>query len=106
MTGMRESLVKLQANIRSGRQLVLLASELVPGDLVVLSMGDRIPADIRIIEAVGLRVDESSLTGETEAVSKLSRELSSNPNDANNHTGADTNHVHQSADFGSIWQAM
>ncbi|TPP56636.1 Calcium-transporting ATPase type 2C member 1 [Fasciola gigantica] len=85
--------------IRSGRQLVLLASELVPGDLVVLSMGDRIPADIRIIEAVGLRVDESSLTGETEAVSKLSRELSSNPNDANNHTGADRNHEHQSADF-------
>ncbi|KAF5403708.1 Calcium-transporting P-type ATPase [Paragonimus heterotremus] len=56
--------------IRNGQLSTFLASELVPGDVVFLSMGDRVPADLRLIEAVDLRVDESSLTGETEAVSK------------------------------------
>lgn len=38
----------------------------MPGDLVVLSMGDRVPADLRIIEAIDLQTDESSFTGENE----------------------------------------
>jgi len=42
-----------------------MANELVPGDIVTLSTGDRVPADIRIITAVDLEIDESSLTGET-----------------------------------------
>ncbi len=48
----------------------MLANELVPGDLVKFSTGDRIPADIRLIDTVDLEVDESSLTGETEARKK------------------------------------
>lgn len=44
-----------------------LANELVPGDIVSFSTGDRIPADIRLISAVDLEIDESSLTGETNA---------------------------------------
>lgn len=48
----------------------VLANELVPGDLVKFSTGDRIPADIRITDAVDLEIDESSLTGETNARSK------------------------------------
>lgn len=43
----------------------ILANELVPGDIVSLSTGDRVPADIRIISSVDLEIDESSLTGET-----------------------------------------
>lgn len=43
-----------------------LANELVPGDIVTFSTGDRIPSDIRIIDAIDLEIDESSLTGETE----------------------------------------
>jgi len=43
----------------------VLANELLPGDLVKFSTGDRIPADIRITDAVDLEIDESSLTGET-----------------------------------------
>ena len=43
----------------------VLANELVPGDIVTFSTGDRIPADIRIVSAVDLEIDESSLTGET-----------------------------------------
>ncbi|KAL0057833.1 High affinity Ca2+/Mn2+ P-type ATPase-like protein [Marasmius tenuissimus] len=53
--------------IRSGQTHHVLANELVPGDLVSFSTGDRIPADIRIITAHDLEIDESSLTGETEA---------------------------------------
>ncbi|ODV72013.1 Ca(2+)/Mn(2+)-transporting P-type ATPase PMR1 [Cyberlindnera jadinii NRRL Y-1542] len=57
--------------IRNGSTQNILASQLVPGDLVHFSVGDRIPADIRLVEAVHLTVDESNLTGETEPVHKL-----------------------------------
>lgn len=48
----------------------VLASQLVPGDLVLFSAGDRIPADIRITRAADLSIDESNLTGENEPVRK------------------------------------
>lgn len=56
--------------IRDGEQIHLLANEVVPGDLVVFTTGDRIPADVRLLTAVDLEVDESSLTGETTAHTK------------------------------------
>ncbi|KAF4620920.1 hypothetical protein D9613_000938 [Agrocybe pediades] len=56
--------------IREGETIHVLANELVPGDLVKFATGDRIPADIRLVDAVDLEVDESSLTGETEARKK------------------------------------
>ncbi|KAF8911582.1 Ca-transporting ATPase [Gymnopilus junonius] len=55
---------------REGEEMHVLANELVPGDLVKFATGDRIPADIRIIDSLDLEVDESSLTGETEARKK------------------------------------
>jgi Ca2+-transporting ATPase len=55
---------------REGETLHVLANELVPGDLVRFGTGDRIPADIRLVDTVDLEVDESSLTGETEARKK------------------------------------
>ncbi|TPX36280.1 hypothetical protein SmJEL517_g01646 [Synchytrium microbalum] len=61
--------------IRSGRSLNMMASELVPGDLVVFGTGDRIPADIRIALAVDLEIDESSLTGETEPCRKNTKQI-------------------------------
>lgn len=45
----------------------LLANEVVPGDIVTFTTGDRIPADVRLVSAYELEIDESSLTGETEA---------------------------------------
>lgn len=63
--------------LRDGHLSVLLASELVPGDIVFISMGDRVPADLRLLETVDLRVDESSLTGETEAAPKNAQTLPS-----------------------------
>ena len=56
--------------IRNGAVTVIPAKELVPGDIVVLDTGDYIPADLRIIEAVNLKSQESSLTGESVPVEK------------------------------------
>uniref|UniRef100_A0A672KP53 Calcium-transporting ATPase n=1 Tax=Sinocyclocheilus grahami TaxID=75366 RepID=A0A672KP53_SINGR len=58
--------------VREGRLEHLLARELVPGDTVCLSVGERVPADLRLFEAVNLSVDESSLTGETSPSTKTS----------------------------------
>lgn len=49
-----------------------MARELVPGDIVYLNVGDRVPADCRLYETVDLSIDESSFTGETEPASKVS----------------------------------
>ncbi|KAG6901686.1 hypothetical protein C0995_009176 [Termitomyces sp. Mi166 len=53
--------------VRQGETKHVLANELVPGDIVTFSTGDRVPADIRIVSSIDLEIDESSLTGETEA---------------------------------------
>jgi Ca2+-transporting ATPase len=51
--------------IRDGREQMIPALELAPGDLIVIAAGDRIPADARLVEAVNLRMDEAALTGES-----------------------------------------
>ena len=56
--------------VRGGQRMEVASEYLVPGDLVLLEAGDKVPADIRLVRASGLRVDESALTGESEAVSK------------------------------------
>ncbi|KAM4705865.1 calcium-transporting ATPase type 2C member 1 [Rhinophrynus dorsalis] len=56
--------------IREGRLEHTLARDLVPGDTVCLTVGDRVPADLRLFEAMDLSIDESSLTGETAPCSK------------------------------------
>ncbi len=56
--------------IRDGRRSAILAAELVPGDMVLLREGDRISADARVIRSTGLRVDNSTLTGESEALAR------------------------------------
>uniref|UniRef100_A0A674AUQ5 P-type Ca(2+) transporter n=1 Tax=Salmo trutta TaxID=8032 RepID=A0A674AUQ5_SALTR len=56
--------------VREGHLERMLARELVPGDTVCLSVGERVPADLRLFEATDLSVDESSLTGETTPCSK------------------------------------
>ncbi|MBK1719134.1 cation-transporting P-type ATPase [Thiocystis violacea] len=55
---------------RDGHLITLDAAELVPGDLVQLQSGDRIPADLRLIRVKGLRIDEAALTGESVPVDK------------------------------------
>ncbi|KDB03006.1 ATPase [Defluviimonas sp. 20V17] len=55
---------------RDGRDRLVRAEKLVPGDIVLLDAGDAIPADLRVLECSGLQVDESALTGESVAVAK------------------------------------
>ncbi len=69
-----EALQKLSAPnakvIRDGNQIIIPATEIVPGDLVILEAGDIIPADIRLIESSNLKIEEASLTGESVPVEK------------------------------------
>jgi len=56
--------------VRDGKEVKVLSSLLVPGDILLLQAGDRIPADARLLEALSLQIDESSLTGESVPVEK------------------------------------
>jgi Ca2+-transporting ATPase len=64
--------------IRNENITVISAKELVPGDIVVLDTGDYIPADLRVIEAVNLKAQESSLTGESVPVEKNIEKIENN----------------------------
>ena len=56
--------------LRDGVRVTLPAEELVPGDIVLLEAGNRVPADLRLIESMGVFVEESTLTGESVPVEK------------------------------------
>lgn len=70
LEGIRNMLSIKAAVMRSGRKTEIQSVELVPGDIVFLRAGDKMPADIRVLEAVSLQAEESSLTGESDAVEK------------------------------------
>jgi len=65
LEGIRKMLSLRAHTRRAGEWVELDAAELVPGDIVRLRSGDRVPADVRLIDAVNLRVEESALTGES-----------------------------------------
>lgn len=56
--------------IRDGKRCKVPTSELVPGDIIIIESGDRIPADVRLIESFGLEIEEAALTGESIPVVK------------------------------------
>ena len=74
-----EALQKLSSHVakvmRNGKLLTIPSRELVPGDVVILETGDYVPADLRIIEAVNLKAQESALTGESVPVEKMSARI-------------------------------
>ena len=74
-----EALKKLSSHtakvLRNGHLLVLPARELVPGDVIILETGDYITADLRLTEAINLRIEEASLTGESVPVEKITKLL-------------------------------
>jgi P-type Ca2+ transporter type 2C len=69
-----EALKKMAAPLahvlRDALETAVPARELVPGDVILLRAGDRVPADVRVLQAVNLAVDEAALTGESMAVEK------------------------------------
>ncbi|MCL2476681.1 cation-translocating P-type ATPase [Candidatus Bathycorpusculum sp.] len=62
--------------LREGKEIRIPASELVPGDIILLYAGDKVPADGRLTEAFALKTDEASLTGESAPVQKSTIALS------------------------------
>jgi Ca2+-transporting ATPase len=61
--------------LRDGEENEVPAKELVPGDVVLLAAGDRVPADLRLLEAINLKIEEAALTGESVAVDKQTEAL-------------------------------
>lgn len=70
MEALRRMAAPTSTAIRAGREVEIPASQLVPGDIVLLAAGDRIPADLRLLDAINLQVEESALTGESVPVEK------------------------------------
>ncbi|MDR4498364.1 MAG: cation-transporting P-type ATPase [Candidatus Scalindua sp.] len=65
------SMLSLQASVlRDNKRIILPADRVVPGDIVLLQSGDKVPADIRLFKVRELRIDESALTGESVPVEK------------------------------------
>ena len=70
MAAIRQMLAPHASVMRAGQRISIDASELVPGDIVLLEPGDRVAADLRLLETHGLRVQEAILTGESLPVEK------------------------------------
>lgn len=77
LESLRKMTVPSSTVIRNGKKLTVPVKELVPGDVVVLESGDRVPADLRLLSAQNLYADEAMLTGESSPVQKNTQ-----PNDA------------------------
>lgn len=75
LSALQKQLVRVAHIIREGAESEIPAAELVPGDLVVLAGGARVPADGLIVESERLQIEEAALTGESHAVTKTSVRL-------------------------------
>ena len=72
---LRRMAAPLATVLRDGLETEIPARELVPGDVILLKAGDRVPADVRLTESVNLKIDEAVLTGESVAVEKQTAPL-------------------------------
>ena len=71
LSAIRQMLSPNAMVMRDGRQMTVRADELLPGDIVLLQSGDKVPADLRLFRVKGLQIQESVLTGESMAVEKI-----------------------------------
>ncbi|NQV12888.1 MAG: HAD-IC family P-type ATPase [Parcubacteria group bacterium] len=71
-----EKIITLTARVvREGKEQVIDAKELVPGDVIIISAGDKVPADARLFEVSKLAINEAALTGESEPADKITEKL-------------------------------
>ena len=70
MDAIRKMLAPRTSVLRDGKRITIDSASVVPGDIVLLEAGERVPADLRLIEATGLSVEEAVLTGESVPVEK------------------------------------
>jgi len=75
MEALAKTMVTEATVLRAGEKRRISSTEVVPGDIVLLQSGDKVPADMRLISARDLHVDESALTGESVAVQKIDETL-------------------------------
>ena len=75
LESLKDMLAPVAVVLRDGRKASRPASELVPGDIVYLEPGDRVPADLRLVKVKNLHVDEAPLTGESFPVPKVTEPL-------------------------------
>ena len=77
LDAIRNMLAPKATVLRLGRRRTIPGDDIVPGDIVILEAGDRVPADLRLMEVRGLRVQEAVLTGESVAVEKATAAVDS-----------------------------
>ena len=70
MEALRKFMTSNARVLRDGKERIIPAEDVVPGDIILLESGDRVPADGRLMEAIDLRTDEAVLTGESTPVEK------------------------------------
>lgn len=75
MQALKQMAVTQARILRDGKPNWLPATALVPGDVVILEAGNAVPADIRIVESVNLKIEEAALTGESHAIDKITHSL-------------------------------
>jgi Ca2+-transporting ATPase len=78
INALREMVAPTATTLRDGKEVEIAARDLVPGDIILLRPGDKIPADARLIEALNLQVEEAALTGESVPVEKHTNPLTDN----------------------------
>jgi cation-transporting P-type ATPase F len=78
ITAVVEAVIKKASVIRDGKKTRIPARELIPGDLVLLNAGDRVPADLRLVSTHNLQINEFSVIGELDPVEKSAISLSAN----------------------------
>lgn len=72
MQALKKMAVAQARVIRNSTDMLISSRDLVPGDIILLEAGNAVPADVRIIESINLKVEEAALTGESESVEKTS----------------------------------
>lgn len=72
---LKKFIIKKSHVIRSGKDQIIKSENLTVGDLVIIETGDIVPADLRLVECEDLIIDESTLTGESKQVNKISDEI-------------------------------
>jgi len=75
MQALKQMAVTQARVLRDGNSNWLPATVLVPGDVVLLEAGNAVPADVRIIESINLKIEEAALTGESQAIDKITHSI-------------------------------